>query len=131
MRIDDDAFVFIEGVSEDNIRGLASRAGKCGEGFKGGWDFAAVLGDEGGAHGADVFCLVAVEAGRADDGLEILLGNGGVIDCGAATLEEVFCDYVDPLVSALRGEDGSDEELERVRVVELAVGIGVNGWEPF
>ncbi len=35
MRIDDDAFIFIEGVSEDNIRGLASSSGECGEGFKG------------------------------------------------------------------------------------------------
>jgi hypothetical protein len=131
MRIDDDAFIFIEGVSEDNIRGFASSSGECGEGFKGGWHFAAMLGNEGGTHGAEVFRFVAIETGGADEGLEVLLRNGGVIGCGAATLEEVLGDEVDALVGALRGEDGGDEELERVRVVELAMGIGVDGWEPF
>ncbi len=90
-----------------------------------------MLGNEGGTHGAEVFRFVAIETGGADEGLEVLLRNGGVIGCGAATLEEVLGDEVDALVGALRGEDGGDEELERVRVVELAMGIGVDGWEPF
>ena len=131
MGIDDDAFIFLEGVSEDDIGGFASGTGEVGEGFEGGWHFAAVLREEGGTHGTEVFCLVAVEASGADEGFEVLLRDGGVVGCGATTLEEVLRDEVDALVSALRGEDGGDEELERIRVVELAVGIRVDGWEPF
>ena len=131
MCIDDDALVFIEGISEDDIGSLTSRAGQCGEGFEGGWHFAAVPGKQSGTHGADVFCFVAVEAGGADEGLEFLLRNISVVGCGAAALEKVFGNDVDPLIGALRGEDGGDEEFERIRVVELAVGIGVDGREPF
>ena len=90
-----------------------------------------MLREECGAHGAEVFCLVAVEAGGADEGFEFLLRNGRIVGCGATTLEEVLRNEVDALVSALRGEDGGDEEFERVRVVELAMGIGVDGGEPF
>ena len=130
MGVDDDTFVFVKGISEDDIGRLASRAGECGERFEGGWHFAAVSGQEGGTHGADIFRLVAVEAGGADEGLEFLLRNLSVVGCGAAALEEVFGNDVDPLVGALGGEDGGDEEFERIRVVELAVGVGVNGREP-
>ncbi len=128
--VDDDAFVFVKGISEDNIGRLASRAGECGDGFEGGWHFATVSGQEGGAHGTDVFGFVAVKAGGADDGLEFLLRNLSVVGCGTAALEEVFGDDVDPLIGALGGEDGGDEEFERIRVIELAVGVGVDGREP-
>ena len=131
MRIDNDAFVFIEGISEDDIGSLASRARECGEGFEGGWHFAAVSGKQSGTHGTDIFRLVAVETGGADEGLEFLLRNISVVGCGAAALEKVFGNDVDPLVGALRGEDGGDEKFERVGVVKLAVGVGVDGREPF
>ena len=131
MGIDDDAFIFLEGVSEDDIGGFASGAGKVGEGFEGGWHFAAVLGKEGGTHGSDIFGFVAVEAGGADEGFEFLLRDGGVVGRSAAAREEVFGDDIDPFIGALGGEDGGDEEFERVRMVEFAVGVGVDGREPF
>ena len=131
MGIDDDPFVFIEGISEHDIRGLASSAGEISERFEGGWNFATVLGQEGGTHGADVFCLTAIEARGADEGFEIFLRNGGVIGCGAATLEQVLCDEIDALIGALCRKDGGDEEIKRVRVVELAVSIRVDGRESF
>jgi len=131
MGIDDDAFIFLEGVSEDDIGGFASGTGEVGEGFEGGWHFAAVLREECGTHGSDVFGFVAIEAGGADEGFEFLLRDGGVIGSGAAAREEVFGDDINPFIGALGGEDGGDEEFECVRVVELAVGVGVDGREPF
>ena len=101
MGVDDDAFVLVEGISEDDIGSLASNAGECGKGFEGGWYFAAVPVKQSGTHGADIFCLVAIETGGADEGLEFLLRNLSVVGCGAAALEEVFGDDVDPLIGAL------------------------------
>jgi hypothetical protein len=130
MGVDDDAFVFIEGVSEDDIGGFASDTGKDGEGFEGVGDFAAVLGEEFGGHGADVFRLVAEEAGGADEGFEFVLGNGGVVGGGAAALKERGGDDVHALVGALGAEHRGDEEFQRVGVDEFAVGVRVDFWKP-
>ena len=48
-----------------------------------------MLGEEFGSHRADVFRLVAIEAGGADEALEFLLRDRGVVLRRAAALEEV------------------------------------------
>ena len=90
-----------------------------------------MVGEELGSHGADVFRLVAIEASRADEALEFLLRNLGIVFRRAATLEKRARDEVHPLVGALGTEHRGDEEFQRVRVIQLAMGIGVNPREPF
>jgi hypothetical protein len=104
--------------------------GMRGEGFEGRWHFTCVSGDERGAHGSEVFGLVAVEAGGADDGFEFFLRYGSVVFGCAAALKEIFRDKVHSFVRALRGEDRGNQKLQRVRGVELTVGIGVDLREP-
>lgn len=129
VRVDGDALVDSEGVSEDDVGGLSADAGEGVEGFHGLGDLAAVVGDEGLGHGDDGLGLVAVEAGGLDVPLELGLGDLGVGCDVGVLLEEGFGDDVDADVGALCGEDGGDEELERAGEVQRALCVGVGGLE--
>ena len=52
-----------------------------------------------------------------------MLGRG-------AALEKGGCDFVDPVIRALGGEDRGDEELEGILVVKFAMGVGVRLLKP-
>lgn len=127
--VDDDAIVDGEGVAEDDIGGLASDSGQGGEGGHGAGDMAVVEFADLRGGGADVAGFVAEESGGVDEGFELFLRDGGKGLGGGAADEEGGGDHVDPLVRALRGEDGGDEELERVGEGEFAVRIGVDARE--
>ena len=73
----------------------------------------------------DGFGLVAEEAGGADEVFEI--GQRGLGHCwrGGEAAEEFGGDHVDAHISALRGEDGGDEEFPGRAVVKGADGVGV------
>lgn len=121
MGVDDDAFIEVESVAEDDIGGFAADACELDEGVHGGGHLAAVFGDECGAAVADVTGLGAEEAGGCDEGFKLGGRDFRVVACGAAALEELLGDDVDALVRALGGQDGGDEEFEGVGEIELAV----------
>jgi len=123
--VDDEANIDAVAISKDDVGGLAADAVQGGEFVHGPRHVASVLVDEGAAAGLDVLRLVPIEADAADVGLELFEGRVGVVGGGPVLLEEVGGDHVDLPVGALRREDRGDEQFERIRVVQLAVGIGV------
>ena len=125
MGVDDDALGEVEGVAEDDIGGLPAHAGELVEMFHGPRNLAAVIFDQGGGAPADGFRLGAEEAGRADEAFELGGGNVGKMLGRGAALEKGGRDFVDPVIRALGGEDGGDEELEGILVVEFAMGVRV------
>ena len=130
MGVDDDALGEVEGIAEDDVGGLSAHAGELVEMFHGPRNFAAVVFDQGGGAAADGFGLGAEESGGADEAFELggrdfskMLGRG-------AALEKGGCDFVDPVIRALGGEDRGDEELEGILVVKFAMGVGVRLLKP-
>jgi hypothetical protein len=85
-----------------------------------------VLIDQQPAAGADIFRLVTVQADRA----QIVFESGGiglrVVTRRAIFFEECGRDLVDLDVGALRGENGRDEQFERVGKVQFAMRVRVN-----
>ena len=77
----------------------------------------------------DALGLVSVEACRANRLLQLRRIGVGEILRGAVLLEQVFRDLIDPLVGALGREDGGDQELKGVLVIERDAGIGVGGFQ--
>ena len=69
--------------------------------------------------------LGAEEAGRADEFFQFCRRDSGKILGRSATLEESWGDLVDPVIRALGGKDGGDEELKRAGVVQLAMSVRV------
>jgi hypothetical protein len=73
-----------------------------------------MLGEEFRAHGADILRLVAIKAGGADEALEFLLRNRGIVLRRAAALEEVARHKIHALVGALRAEHRGHEQFQRM-----------------
>lgn len=115
----------VEGVAEDDVGGLAAHSGEGDEFVHGARDLAGVAFDELLATGLYVAGLVAEEAGGLDEALEFGEVGVGVVLGGEIAGEEGGRDEVDADIGALRGKDGGDEKLERVLVIEGAVGVGV------
>ena len=127
--IDDDALVDVEGIAKDDVGGLASGSGNCGEFLHGGGDFASVAFHERRAHTAERLGFIPIESGGADDFLEFLLWDSCVVGGGLAALEEHLRHHVHPDIRALRGEDRGDEEFQRILEVEFAVGVRIDPGE--
>ena len=72
MCVDDDAFVDIEGVSQDDVGSLASYAIEIDKRIHGLWDFSAMALNQLPAAAADVFRLAAEEPDPADVILQLL-----------------------------------------------------------
>jgi hypothetical protein len=123
--IDDDADVLGEGVAEDDVGGFAADAAELGEFVHGLGDAAAVFFDDVGRRFADGFGLVAEEAGGLYELFDVFLGGFGEGLGRGVLFEEGGGDEVDADVGALGGEDGGDEELEGIFVVEGTLGVGV------
>src|SRR6478609_6316253 len=73
VRVDDNAVVASEGVAEDDVRRFASYTGKLHECVHFGRDFTAVAFREGSGHADEALRLVAKEARRLDDLLDVFL----------------------------------------------------------
>src|SRR5207248_11399882 len=69
--------------------------------------------------------LVAVEAGRLEDLLQLGAVRAGVVGSRHVPGEQLRRDLVDPYVRGLRGQDRGDRQLQRVAVVQLAVRVRV------
>lgn len=124
--VHDDADVDVEGVAEDDVGGLAADPVEGGEFLHCFGDIAAVVVDEFAAGGLDVLRLRAVEADAANVFSEFGGAGVRVIGSGLVFLEEFFGDDVHLFIGALGGKDGGDEEFQRVGVVQLAIGIGID-----
>jgi hypothetical protein len=131
VRVDDHADILPKGIAENDVGGFATDAGKGDERVHGLGHFTGMLIDEKAAAGADIFRLGAIKA----DGTEVVLERGGigfgVVARRRVFLEERGCDFVDLHVGTLRGEDGRDQELERIREIELAMGVRINARKDF
>ena len=71
VRVDRDALVDVEGVAEDDVRGLAADAGQGDEPGHAARHLAAVALDEAPGEADDAARLGAEEAGGADDLLDV------------------------------------------------------------
>lgn len=123
--VNDDTFVEVEGIAEDDVGGFASDAVELDEVLHGVGDLAVVTFDEFLAGALDVFGLMTKEAESADVLFELGQAGGGVVGGGTVFVEEERCDQVDLFVVGLRGQDGGDEKFERVGVMEFAVGVRI------
>jgi len=123
--VDDDAFRFPVGDAEDDAGGLAAAAGKLDEFSHRVRHLAGMLFGNGPATGTDGFGFVAEKASGFDEVFKFARWCFGKIGGGPVLGEEGGGDFVDADVGALGAENGGDEELERVFVVEFAADVGV------
>ena len=125
MGINDDAFGLVETDAEDDVGGLAGGAGDGDELGEGLGDLAVEFFGNFAGGSLDGFGLVTEEAGGADEVFELGQGGLGHGLRGREAAEELRRDHVDANVSALRGEDGGDEEFPGRGVREGALDFGV------
>lgn len=121
MGIDDHSRGDIEGIAEDDIRGLSADSREGRERIKGGGNLALVVLDDLGRHGTKILGLGSEEARGLDQGLDILLARdgqrGGVREAG----EEYGGYLVDPGVRTLSGEDRGDKKFVGVAMDQSAM----------
>ena len=115
--------------AQDHVRGLPRHSRKREQVLHPRWDLPLVRLHDAARGAAERAGLVVEEAGGADQLLHLL--HAGIPErrgIGKAR-EESRRHLVHPLVRALRGEDGRDEELERIVVTERAGRVGIRGPE--
>lgn len=118
VRIDSDGRN-VEGLVQNDACRFSSNARQRDEVVDVAWHDAAETVDERARRGANPFCLLPEEAGRAHDGLELREGRFGEPLRRGIGGEERWRDLVDPLVGRLCREDHRDEQLEGVPIVQL------------
>src|SRR5271170_7369550 len=145
VRIHDDADNYVKRISQNNICRLSPDAVELEQFLHRARHFAAVTLDEFAAAILDVLRLAAEKSGGLDELLQFRARRVREITCRAVFFEQLRRDEVDALVRALRGKDHGDEQLEGVRVSQLAVRGGISlletgddffqprgfGWERF
>ena len=102
VRVHHDALVDAEGVAEHDIRGLAPDARQRAQLLHLLRNLAAVACEDLGTHRPKVARFRPVEAGRVNDGLQLLRRDRRVVGRRATTVEKRGGDDVHPLVGALR-----------------------------
>jgi len=126
VRVHDDANDHVERVAEDDVRRLAPDAVELDQFLHRARHFAAVALDEFAAAVLDVLRLAAEKSGGLDELLQFGARRVREIFCAAIFFEQIRRDDIDALVRALRGKDHGDEQLERVRISQLAVRVGIS-----
>ena len=114
-----------ERVAKDDVGRLAADAGQRVQVLHPVGHLAAEPVDERLAQLDQRIGLVAVEAGRFEQLLQLGPVGGGVVGRRRVPREQLGADLVDPHVGGLRRQHRRDRELQRVAVVELAVRVGV------
>ena len=127
MGVHDDSLGFFVGDAEDDTGSFPATTGELNEVSHGVGDLAGVFFSDGLAAIADGFGFVVVEAGRFNEFLQFASRGGRIVSCRAVVSEQGGSDLVDALVRALGAEDGGNQQLQWVRVIELAMDIGVGG----
>ena len=130
MGIDRDAFRDAVGVAEDNTRGLAPDPLQFHRRVEVLRDLAPVIRHQRLRAAGDALRLRAEEPRRPNDLLDLGQLRRREVFRGGITGEERGRHRVHPLVRALGGEDGGDQEFERVAVVEFAIGVGIDLRQP-
>jgi hypothetical protein len=118
-----------ERVAEDDVRGLAADARQRHQGVHRVRDDATVQVDEGLPELDQRIRLGPEEAGGLEQFLELGAIGGGVRGGRGVAREELRGDLVDPHVGGLRRQQRGHGQLEGVRVIELAMRIGMGGRE--
>lgn len=102
VRVDNNAFIDVEGIAEDDIRGFASHPVKFSQRFHRRRDFAAMSGDKRGATALDAFRLVAEKTDASDIVFEVSQRRFGVIFGGRILFKQLRSNDIDLFISALR-----------------------------
>ena len=125
MRIHHNSLGHAEGIAQDDIGRFASHPGQLHQFRHVARNFASVFFHQGTARSLNVFGFVPVEPGAFNVFLQRRRRRFGIIPCRPIFLEERLRHQIHPLVRALGGKDGGDEQFERIGVIEFAVGIGI------
>ena len=126
VRVHDDADDHVERIAEDDVRRLAPDAVELDQFLHRARHFAAVALDEFAAAILDVLRLATEKSGGLDELLQFRARRVREIRRRAVFFEQLRRDEVDAPVRALRRKDHGDEQLERVRVSQLAVRVGIS-----
>ena len=129
VRIHDDSNTDIKGIAQNDVGGLAAHPGQFDQFLHRPGDKAAVLLDKRPTCRLDVFRLVAIKADASYGRFEFGGGRLGKIGGGAILFEKVRRDKIDLSIAALGGEDGRDEQFERIGMREFAMRLGVRRME--
>ena len=130
VRVDDDPLCVTE-LGCDDVRGLASDAGKLHEILEPPRNLAVELLEQHAHGAADRLRLLPEEAGRVDVSLELLLRHGEVVLRPVVLLKERPRHTVDVDVGRLGRQHHRDEELERGAETKRDRRVGVLRGEPF
>ena len=124
--VDDDAFRFPKGDAEDDAGRLATATGQLDQFRHRGRDLAVVVVGNGPATGADRFGFVMEEAGRFDQVFQLTGRGGGEVGSRPVFGKQGRGDFVHTDVSALGAEDGGDEKLQGICVIQLTANVGIS-----
>jgi hypothetical protein len=123
--VHDNALVYIEGVAEYYVGGLASHAGEGYELGHGAGNLCPVFLDEDAGHALYGAGLVAEETYGPYLLFQEIQVRLRIVMCGRALLEEPLRDPVDPNIRGLSGEYRRHQKLKRVLPIELGLRIRI------
>jgi len=127
--VDDDSRGDSEAGAKHDVGGLSSNPRQGGQFLDRTWHPSAVPREQRPATRLNRAGLGAKESGRANRSLQVHGVGLGERDHVRIAPKQVWCDLVDPGIRALSRQDRRDQELERVPVIELDLGIRPDGAE--
>ena len=125
MGIDRDAW-HTKSIAQDHIGCLPADAGQRHQFLHGGRDLSAVLFHQLFAEANDVPRLVAEKTGGMDHLLQFARVGRGKGPRIRIAPEQSGRHQVHPLIGTLGRENGSDQKLERIGIVQSTVGLGIS-----
>ncbi len=125
--VDHHAACDAKGIAQNDVRRLASHARQRHQLVQRAGDLPIVLFHKCLTTGLDVFCLVAKEAGAADELLEGRKAHGRQIFCSGILGKELLGHLIDPLIGALRRKDCRHKQLQGRIETKRAVDNGIFG----
>jgi hypothetical protein len=130
VRVNNDAFGLPKRHAQDDIGCFPGDTGEFEKLLHRIRNVSTVLFVNHARSGLETLRFVAEEAGRVDHGLEFGgIGIGEVLR-RLVLLEERRRNGVDHFVGALCGQNRRDQQLEGIRMVEGALGVGIGRLEP-
>lgn len=125
VRVDDDAFVDVEGVPQHDVGGLAAHTAQLDELREAFRHFAAILAHQGVRHRDETFRLGTKEPGALDDVFDffgIRVSQRGRI---RKSCEQHRCHHVHPNIGALRAENRGRHQFKRRAKIEFAMCVRI------
>ena len=127
MGVDDDAFGFAVRDTEYDVGGFASDAVELNQLVECVGNFAVMFRNNVLTAVADRSCLIAKKSRASDQSFEFRRFCTGEIDDRAIFFEQGGCDDVNAGIGALRTEDGRDEKLQRVLMMQRTLRVWIRG----